>query len=158
RGEPRGRVRADHRLRGGSRRMNAAWIVFLKEIRENLRDRRTLLNTLVTGPLMAPILFVLVINVALQREFEKADAPLEVPVVGAEHAPNLVAGLEHQGLRVVPAPADPEQAVREQEAELVLRIPAGFAEAWRRGETAQVELIYDASRRDSGSPVQRLSG
>lgn len=138
--------------------MNAAWIVFLKEIRENLRDRRTLVNTLVTGPLMAPIIFVLVINVALQREFDKADAPLEVPVVGAAHAPNLIVGLEQQGLHVLPAPADPEQAVREQEAELVLRIPANYAEAWRRGETAQVELIYDASRRDSGSPVQRLTG
>jgi len=25
-------------------------IVFLKEVRENLRDRRTVLNTLLTGP------------------------------------------------------------------------------------------------------------
>jgi sodium transport system permease protein len=137
--------------------MNAAWIVFLKEIRENLRDRRTLVNTLVTGPLMAPIIFVLFINVTLQREFDKADAPLEVPVAGTEHAPNLVADLERQGLRVLPAPTDPEQAVREQDAEVVLRIPASYAEAWRRGETAQVELIYDASRRDSSGPVQRLT-
>lgn len=137
--------------------MNAAWTVFLKEIRENLRDRRTLVNTLVTGPLMAPIIFVLVINVALQREFDKADAPLEIPVAGAEYAPNLVADLEQQGLRVEPAPADPERAVREQDAEVVLRIPASYPVAWSKGETAQVELIYDASRRDSSGPVQRLT-
>src|SRR5690606_40996938 len=63
RGESRGRIRAHHRFRGGPVRMNAAWIVFLKEIRENLRDRRTLVNTLVTGPLMAPIIFVLFIKI-----------------------------------------------------------------------------------------------
>ena len=33
--------------------MKAALVVFLKEVRENLRDRRTVINTLVTGPLMA---------------------------------------------------------------------------------------------------------
>ena len=32
--------------------MNPAITVFLKEIRENLRDRRTVINTLVTGPLI----------------------------------------------------------------------------------------------------------
>lgn len=138
--------------------MSPALTVFLKEIRENLRDRRTLINTLITGPLMAPLVFVLIINVALKREIDKAEAPLEVPVVGAEHAPNLIKGLEQMGLHVKPAPADPEAAVRKQDADLVLRIPANYAESWRKGETAQVELIFDASRRDSGGPVQRLSG
>lgn len=138
--------------------MSPALTVFLKEIRENLRDRRTLINTLITGPLMAPLVFVLIINVALKREIDKAEAPLEVPVVGAEHALNLIKGLEQMGLHVKPAPADPEAAVRKQDADLVLRIPANYAESWRKGETAQVELIFDASRRDSGGPVQRLSG
>ncbi len=138
--------------------MSPALTVFLKEIRENVRDRRTLINTLVTGPLMAPLIFVLIINVALQREFDKAEAPLEVPVVGAKNAPNLITDLKQQGMRIKPAPADPERAVREQDADLVLRIPANYAKSWRKGETAQVELIFDASRRDSDGPVQRLSG
>ena len=34
--------------------MKSALVVFLKEVRENLRDRRTVLNTLLTGPLLAP--------------------------------------------------------------------------------------------------------
>ncbi|HET6546493.1 MAG TPA: ABC transporter permease [Rhodanobacteraceae bacterium] len=136
--------------------MKSALIVFLKEVRENLRDRRTVINTLVTGPLMAPLIFVLIMNTAVKRELDQAEQPLEVPVIGAEHAPNLIAALQQQGVVVKPAPAEPERAVRAQDAELVLRIPANYGNAWTRGETAQVELIHDASRRDSSGPVARL--
>jgi len=38
----------------------------------------------------------------------------------------------------------------------VLRIPASYADSWRKGESAQVELIYDASQRDAQGSVGRL--
>ena len=138
--------------------MNAALTVFWKEVRENLRDRRTVINTLLTGPLMAPLMFVLIINAAVTRELDKADKPLPVPVVGAANAPNLVAALRGAGVEVKDAPADPERAVREQEVDLVLRIPADYAKAWDKGESAQVELIYDQSQRDAQGSVGRLRG
>jgi len=133
-------------------------VVFLKEVRENLRDRRTVLNTLLTGPLLAPVIFALIINGVVARELDKAERPLPVPVIGAEHAPNLVAALKQQSIEIKPAPADPERAVREMDADLVLRIPADFADSWRKGEPAQVELIYDASQRDAQGSVNRLRG
>ena len=138
--------------------MRPALIVFLKEVRENLRDRRTVLNTLLTGPLLAPVIFALIINGVVARELDKAERPLPVPVIGAEYAPNLVAALKQQSIEIKDAPADPERAVREMEADLVLRIPKDFADSWRKGEPAQVELIYDASQRDAQGSVGRLRG
>src|SRR5690606_4510394 len=138
-------------------RMKTAWIVFWKEVRENLRDRRTVLNTLLTGPLLAPLMFVLIVHAAVTRELDKAEKPLEVPVIGAEHAPNLIAALERGGVKIEEAPADPERAVREQDADLVLRIPEGFGKAWSAGEPAQVEIVYDRSQRDAQGSVSRLS-
>ena len=136
--------------------MNSVLVVFLKEVRENLRDRRTVINTLLTGPLLAPVIFVLIINGIVTREIEKADKALPVPVIGAEHAPNLIAALKQQNMEIKDAPADPERAVRERDADLVLRIPSSYAEGWRSGEPAQVELIYDASQRDAQGSVNRL--
>ena len=107
--------------------MNSLVVVFLKEVRENLRDRRTVLNTLLTGPLFAPLLFVLLINTVVTQEIEKAEKPLPLPIVGAQYAPNLVAALKQQNVEVQPAPADAERAVREQDADVVLRIGADFA-------------------------------
>src|SRR6516162_2383275 len=138
--------------------MKSSLIVFLKEVRENLRDRRTVLNTLVTGPLFAPLIFVLAINAMIAREFDKAEKPLPLPVVGAEYAPNLVEALKQQRVDVQKAPDDAERAVREQDADVVLRIPKEFATSWNKGEPAQVEIVYDESRRDASSTVGRLRG
>jgi len=138
--------------------MTPVLTVFWKEVRENLRDRRTVLNTLLTGPLFAPLVFALLINAMVTRELDKAEKPLPVPVVGAAHAPNLIAALKQQGAEIKDAPADPERAVREQDADVVLRIPPSYAEAWNKGEPAQVELIYDQSQRDASGSVARLRG
>jgi sodium transport system permease protein len=138
--------------------MKSALVVFLKEVRENLRDRRTVLNTLITGPLMAPMIFVLLINTMVTRELEKAEKPLPLPVAGAAYAPNLITALKQQNVEIKDAPADPERAVREQDVDVVLRIGADFAKAWDKGEPAQVEIVYDASQRDANGPVERLRG
>ena len=136
--------------------MKTILTVFLKEVRENIRDRRTVMNTLLTGPLMAPLIFVLLINGIVSRELEKAEKPLPVPVIGAANAPNLVDALRQSGIIVKDPLPDPERAVRDQEADLVLRIPDTYAEAWSKGEPAQVELIFDESQRDAQGSVSRL--
>jgi sodium transport system permease protein len=138
--------------------MKSSLVVFLKEVRENLRDRRTVVNTLITGPLFAPLIFVLLINTLVTRELDKAEKPLPLPVIGAEHAPNLIEALKQQRVDIKPGPADPERAVRDQDADVVMRVTADFPKSWDKGESAQVELIYDASQRDANSAVSRLQG
>ena len=139
------------------RRSRAFLTVFVKEVTENLRDRRTLISAFLTGPLLGPLLFVMLLNITLNRELDKAERPLPVPVIGAEYAPNLIDALKAGG--VVPgAPlADPERAVRKQDADVVLRIASDYGSAWRKGEPVQVELIYDSSQRDANTAVERVS-
>ncbi|HET8899250.1 MAG TPA: ABC transporter permease [Rhodanobacteraceae bacterium] len=136
--------------------MKAILTVFLKELRENLRDKRTLTNALLVGPLIGPVMFVMMLNVVINHEFSRAEAPLKLPVIGAEHAPNLIKTLKMMGLEPQAPVADPVQAVLDQKADAVLRIPADYGKAWSKGEPAQVELFYDSSQRDSSSPVRRI--
>lgn len=138
--------------------MKTTITVFLKEVRENIRDRRTVFNTLLTGPLMAPVIFVLLINAVISRQLDKAEKPLPVPVIGAENAPNLIDALKQHGVIIKPPIAEPEKAVRDQDADLVLRIPPSYGKAWKQGEPAQVELIFDQSQRDAQGSVARLQG
>jgi sodium transport system permease protein len=136
--------------------MNTSLIVFLKEVRENLRDRRTLINALFTGPLIGPAMLIMLLNVVISKQLDQAEAPLTVPVIGAVYAPNLVASLHEQGLDPQPPVADPIAAVKNHDAIAVLRIPAGFSAAWTKGDPAQVEVYYDSSQRDAQGPVNRL--
>ena len=138
--------------------MKSAITVFWKEVRENLRDKRTVFSALIYGPLIGPVMFVVLMNAVISHEMSKAEGPLKVPVIGAEYAPNLIDALKQQGLEPQPPIADPDKAVRDRDADVVLRIPADYGRAWTRGEPAQVEVIYDASQMGSGTPTNRLEG
>jgi sodium transport system permease protein len=132
--------------------------VFLKELLDNFRDRRVILNTLILGPLLGPVIFGVMISFMARETTERLEAALELPVVGAQNAPNLVGWLERQGVIVEPPPADPEQAVRDEEVEVVLRIPDAYAQAWNDGRPAPVEIIADRSLRYTGTTISRVNG
>jgi len=136
--------------------VSAAWQVFLKECRESLRDRRVLLSVLILGPGIGPLLFTVLMKVTVERQLEQAEEPLPVAVVGAELAPNLVTALQRLGMQVLRADSDLEHAVREQQIELGLRISESYATEWNAGRPAQVEIVYDSSRRDTNAQLQRL--
>jgi len=138
--------------------MNSSLVVFLKEFRENIRDRRTLLNALIMGPLIGPVIFVMLINIMISRQLSQAEGPLKLPVIGAQYAPHLVEALHQQGLDALPPVADPIAAVRNRDAAAVLRIPTDFGNSWSKGDPAQVEIYYDSSRRDTQETVNRLRG
>jgi sodium transport system permease protein len=72
--------------------------VMLKELRETFRDRRTLVNSLLIGPILAPLFFILVLKLALARSVAGQDEAAPVTVVNAAAAPNLVQQLREHGL------------------------------------------------------------
>ena len=138
--------------------MSGLGTVYKKEVRENLRDRRSLFNSVLLGPILFPILFIGLAYFASSKQQESVEKVLEVPVVGTEHAPNLVSFLEQQGVIIQAPPEDPEASVKSQEVQVIIRIPEKFPEQWKTGKPAVVELIADPSRRESNIPMQRVRG
>lgn len=135
---------------------NPIWTIFRKEVLENLRDRKTVMNALIVGPLIGPVLFAILISTVMSRELSRAEKALELPVIGAEHAPNLVAFIATRNIKIEPAPEDPIAAIKAQDEEIILRIGKDYGESWRKGEPAQVELIYDGSRQDTEQSRRRV--
>ena len=120
--------------------------IFLKEVRDNFRDRRTLLSALLMGPLFGPILFAFVINISLKQSLGDADEPLDVPVIGQQHAPNLMEYLKSHNINITAAPADRAaalQAVRSGTHDLVLVVPEAFGEELAETVPATIEVISD---------------
>lgn len=138
--------------------MKALMAVMRKELSDLMRDRRTLYIALLMGPLLLPAIMIGLGGLASKKISSQLEKTLEVPIIGAEHAPNLVAWLEGQNLRAEPPPADAEAAIRAQDEDVVLRIPADFGADWRAGRPALVEILHDASREDSRIPVSRVQG
>lgn len=141
--------------------MNAALVVCRKELLDNARDRRTLFSALVFGPLFGPALFAVLVNVIVSQAVSTAEEPFRMPIVGAEHAPNLIEFLHARGIEAekahglagFDAAADAVEAARH---DLVLLIDPRFGEHLSGGGTPRVTLIHDESNRPAAARVQRV--
>jgi sodium transport system permease protein len=138
--------------------MRGILVVLKKEIRENLRDRKAVFNSLLLAPILFPVLLIGMTWLGTSAQTERAERVLEVPVVGAEQAPNLIRYLEQQGMIIKPAPEDPEALVRSQKEPVIIRIPETFGEQWQAGRPAEIEVIIDPSRPESDIPTSRVKG
>jgi sodium transport system permease protein len=135
------------------------WTVLVKELVDAFRDRRMAITALVVMPLAVPLVIAGMSSVGMKRQMEQRVGMLELPVIGAEHAPNLVAWLGTHDVRVIEPPADADAAVRQQQHEVILRIDPGYAAEWRAGRPAPLEIIFDSSRPlQSGTTVARVRG
>jgi len=131
-------------LRHEVRVMAAAWIVYLKELVDALRDRRTLMTVLVSSVAMGPL--VLLLLSSLVGAMEKRAEAREVVVAGIEHAPTLANYIARQTYTVRKAPADYEDALRKSRlGDPVVVVPADFEAALQRAEPPRVEVVTSSS-------------
>ena len=137
--------------------MNAMIAVMKKELLDLFRDRKTVAISLLMGPLLFPALILGLGKLASNRVSTQLEKPLELPVIGAEHAPNLVHWLSGRNIVIQPAPANPEGEIAAQNVEVILVIPKDYPEKWRSSEPAPVEIWHDSSRDDARIPVERVS-
>jgi len=120
--------------------------VFAKEVTDNFRDRRTLITALLMGPLFGPILFAFVINLSVKQSLSNDNETLDLPVIGRENAPNLVAYLQSNNISIKEGPATREaaiEAVTNGELDVVVVIPESFGENLSELIPATVEIITD---------------
>ena len=108
--------------------MRAFLVVFVKEIVDNFRDRRSLTVTLLMA-LMMPVLFVFLISMQIERFLDDEERSILLPVIGAGHAPNLMRYLESRNIEIVEAPPTRprrSEAVEARQRERGALIPDNF--------------------------------
>jgi sodium transport system permease protein len=141
--------------------MRTIWRVFLKELRENLRDRRTLISALIFGPLFGPVLFASALSLSFRGAGTQSDRPLHLTVSHAERAPDLLAYLRQYGVRITAAAQDEAAARREVAAhsgEEVLLVPDDFGSRLAAGQPSPLLLFADESNTQSARSVERIAG
>ena len=139
--------------------MGTTFTVFLKEILDNFRDRRTLISALIMGPIFGPVLFSFVINLSIERSIEDAEKTLELPVIGQEYAPNLVDFLTSRNIDTVSGPEDlatAMEAVKLGTSDVVLVIPEAFGEQLADMTPAMVRIVSDQANRDADRDARRV--
>ncbi len=124
--------------------LQATGIVFRKELLDTLRDRRTLISSILLPILLFPVLLLgfgaLGFVIATRLGQEK----LAVGIRGAEHAPTLAARLEaHPELAAVAADQDFRDAIRAKQLRAVVEFPPSFEEQLHtRPDASQSVILY----------------
>jgi sodium transport system permease protein len=116
-------------------------IVYRKELRDQLRDRRTLLSMIIIPTLAIPLLSAVVTAVGLKVGREMAATPPSVAIVGGEDSPRVrQALLAHDKFKIEPAAIDWKQRISDKKLRALVELPNGFDAAIARGETATVKI------------------
>jgi sodium transport system permease protein len=127
-------------------------IVFLKELRETLRDKRTL-GMLAMFTLLYPLMIGFMLQQGIDRSTKTEREGIELAVIGGAKAPTLMSQLGERNVTVQNTPAMDEDAIgellRAKKVVAVLKVPEDYTENYYAMRPARIEIWYDsASDRD----------
>lgn len=138
-----------------NRNINGMSIIFRKELKDSLRDRRAVLTALLPA-LLAPVLMVFMFQTMAQTR-DTSDE-LEVRVIGQENAPDLIQYLRTQDIVFVDYDGSAKQDIQTGEVDVVLEIPDDFEEKFTSSKPANIYLHSDTSINKSEVTADRLEG
>jgi sodium transport system permease protein len=118
-------------------------VVYRKELREALRDRRTLISSLLVPLIIFPLLTAglgAVISALVGKAKEEVPA---VMILGGDDSPGILAELRGSSkIKIVPTQANWKDQIVNKEVRAAVEIPAGFQDAVARQEPATL-LIHN---------------
>ena len=124
------------------------WTIYLKELLELIRDRKTFIFTIVIPVFAMPLIFA-GFGVLSSSMFRQArDAEMAYAMFGQDHAPQLAQRFAgERSLRLVPlaSPADIKAAIADERIKFALVIPAAARATLAGHQPAVVELHYNSA-------------
>jgi len=118
-------------------------VVYRKELKEWLRDRRTLISTVLVPLLAFPILMVGITALATVMIGKAEQEVPKVMIIGGEDSPQLLERLQKiDKLAIVPYAANWKDQISNKEIRAAVEIPKGFQAALAEGTKPTVKVDY----------------
>ncbi|MCC6415487.1 MAG: ABC transporter permease [Opitutaceae bacterium] len=133
--------------------------IYCKELRDAIRDRRTLISTIVVPTVIIPLL-IFGAGFVMKNIMKKARGETSpVMLVGGADSPRLVAAFKaHDEFRIVPATADYKTAVSDKRVRVAVEIPAGFDAAIDSGAVPVVRILHYEGEMKSSMGRSQVDG
>ncbi len=122
---------------------SAISVVYRKELREWLRDRRTLISTVLVPLLAFPILMVGITALATVMIGKAEQEVPKIMIIGGEDSPQLMERLQKlDKLAVVPFASNWKDQISNKEIRAAVEIPKGFQAAIAEGTSPTVNVYF----------------
>jgi len=136
---------------------NAIGIVYRKEFTEWVRDRRTLISTVLVPLFFFPIIMVGFTALAVVMVGKAKEETPRIMILDGEDSPQVVAGLrEVKSLEIAPYSANWKEQISDKEIRAAVEIPPGFQAALEKGEPKTVKIYYYEGEMKSSFGVDRI--
>lgn len=135
--------------------MNGMGIIFLKELKDALRDRRALMVAMLPA-VFGPLAMMLLLSTAAKTRTEARTETLTLSVIGQQNAPDLINYLTRHDIEIEDFEGDPKTEIQARNSKVVLSISKSFGEDFRAFRPATVELIADDSLEKSDQAADRV--
>jgi sodium transport system permease protein len=132
-------------------------IVYRKEMLEALRDRRTLISTILVPILLFPVLTVGMGYVAVSLIGEANRQPSKIMILGGEDSPAILDGLNHtKNVIIVPPSDDYVNLISNKRLRAAVKIPPGLQSAASGAPVPPVEIYIYLGDLKSASAAGRI--
>ncbi len=124
------------------------WIIYLKELLELARDRRTFFFTVFIPVFAMPLIFTGFGYVSSSMFKQASQAEMTYAIFGKDNAPRLAERFaKEKGFRevVLASPADIKSAIGDDRIKFALVIPAGFEANLAQQQQAVIALHYNSA-------------
>jgi sodium transport system permease protein len=136
---------------------NAIGVVYRKEFTEWVRDRRTLISTVLVPLFLFPIMIVGFSALAVVMVGQAKKETPQIMILGGEDSPQLLAALRKvESLEVVPYRADWKEQISDKEIRAALEIPSGFQAALEKDQVKTVKIYYYEGEMKSSFGADRI--
>ncbi len=135
-------------------------VVFRKELRETMRDKRVILGVVVSPLLVTPLILAAVFFFAGKKEIEKQSATLAIGVVEPVAFPELVERLsQDETIRIksIESREAALEAIQERRIRAALVLADDAPEAFRSDGSAEVEIVFNFANENSQVANGRLN-
>jgi len=131
-------------------------IVFKKEVRDLIRDRRTLYSLVVLPLLIYPVFIGGIQKVVSRMIMRETTTVVDVGIIGKTHAPRLWNYLQAEPLLRWIDVEDTIAPIEDKEVEAIIKIPEGFEVQLDKGVTSEVKIFYTNTRFKSQAAAGRV--
>ncbi|USX13683.1 ABC transporter permease [Oxalobacteraceae bacterium OTU3CAMAD1] len=124
------------------------WTIYLKELLELVRDRKTFFFTVFVPVIAMPLIFTGFGMLSTNMFKQASQAQMTYAIFGKEHAPQLAARFaEEKGLRevVLSGPDEIKRAIGDDRIKFALVIPADLESTLARHQQGVIELHYNSA-------------
>jgi len=136
--------------------MRNAILIFRKELRETLRDKRTLFVMVVLPLLVYPLLMVGFGHVAMVQAGKLERQVFRVVVVGGSRALELTEKIRVDPHMLLVKVQDPDRALKDRRIQVWIEFPEELQQRLSEGGSAKAVVHYDGADEKSSAAMRRL--